>query len=207
MESLGCALRSGVVLFLGGVDDCPDRVQVSSGTVAAPVGTSAGVYESGAMIPRSDWRGLTSADREVLIAESCPQFSGTAISVIRLPSELLEAFGSLREAAVECRPREQVLALIGGAECVAATEAAKTYLRQHFLAANDGDDELHSGFWVRPAGLRTVGMDPETEALVGLHVDSWYRREFGLDRREQAPNHFCLNLGSQERFFVFVNVQ
>ena len=47
---------------------------------------------------------------------------------------------------------------------------------------------------------------PETEALVGLHVDSWYRREFGLDRREQAPNHFCLNLGSQERFFVFVNV-
>jgi len=37
-------------------------------------------------------------------------------------------------------------------------------------------------------------------------VDSWYRRDFGLSRREHAPNRVCVNLGLSDRFFLYLNI-
>jgi hypothetical protein len=66
----------------------------------------------------------------------------------------------------------------------------------------------HRDAWirVRSPGLQTVTAAADSHALVGLHVDSWNRQDLGISRRGHAPNRVCLNLGSEDRFFLFVNV-
>jgi len=154
------------------------------------------------------------ADRSALIAESCPPHYGNAISLIRLPSQLLDPFRSLRAAAAAHRSTEQLLPVIGSEDCSKGTDAILAYLQQRFeRSTTDEHCGLQDWIRLRPPSLQTVSVDPDTvivdlgtQALVGLHVDSWYRREFALTRREHAPNRVCVNLGSTDRFFLFVNV-
>jgi hypothetical protein len=209
VKSFDHTIRPGVVLFLGGADDCTDRVQLSSGTIAAPDATPAGRYEEGARIPRSDWRSLTTADRKALIAESCPKFYGNAISIVSLPSQLLEPFASLREASAEYRSEEELIPIIGSENCSQGTDAIIAHLERHFQhpdACASGGFHMDSWINARPPGLPSVTAEGDTDALVGLHVDSWSWLDFGLSYRRRSPNRVCVNLGSEDRFFLFLNI-
>lgn len=204
VQSFG-AIRRGVVLFLGGVDDCADRVQLSSGTVAAAVAAPGTLYKEGARVPRPAWRSLTVADREVLIAESCPRLHGSAMSVIRLPPELLDPFRSLRLAAAEHRSKDILLPIARGEDCSLATDAIVDYLQKKFDRSTPEDDcALKGGIEVHRPMLQTITADPATNALIGLHVDNFY--DFAVSRRELSPNRVCVNLGSDDRFFLFLNI-
>jgi hypothetical protein len=235
VKSVDDAILPGVVLFLGGADECSDRVRLSSGSMAAPGVTRGGPYEDGAMIPRPGWRGLTTTDRKTLIAESCPTFYGNAISVIGLPLELLKPFRPLRVGAAECRSPEQLLPIIDSDDCSTGTEAIVAYLQQHLQGPDIDEDRavqggiaahlprlqtvttdpnshaavgLHRNSWfrVRPPRLQTLTADHDTRDFVGLHVDSWSRNELGLSHRDHFPNRVCVNLGADDRFFLFINI-
>jgi hypothetical protein len=205
MKSLDDAMPPRVVLFLGAADEYLNRVQLSSGTMAAPTVTPSGLYEDGAMIPRPDWRGLTRTDRKALIAESCPTFCGNAISVIGLPSDLLEPFHSLRAAAAGCLSKEQLLPIIDSNDCSKGTDALFAYLQHHLQCSNiDEDGALQGGIAAHLPRLQTITADPKTDAFVGLHIDNFYA--FQLTRREYSPNRVCVNLGAEDRFFLFMNI-
>jgi hypothetical protein len=55
-----------------------------------------------------------------------------------------------------------------------------------------------------PPGLGTVSRDDATGLLVGLHVDMWARLEGATDAADR-PSRLCLNLGAEDRWFLFVN--
>ena len=55
---------------------------------------------------------------------------------------------------------------------------------------------------MKSSGLTTVTEDPNTGALVGLHIDDWYNAP--LTSRSDAPNRVCINLGCEERSFLFL---
>jgi hypothetical protein len=199
------AIRPGVGLFLGGADACADRVQLSAGTTTAPVGTPGLFYKAGARIPRPSWRRLTPAERKALIAESCPALYGTAISVVRIPSHLLYPFRALRAAAAEYRSMENLFAIIGSNAAAEGISAISDYFRDSFRPSDvDEDCAPQGGILPRPPGLQTVSVDIDTHAFLGLHVDNCYN--FALDRREYSPNRACVNLGSEDRFFLFMNI-
>jgi hypothetical protein len=207
MESFDDGLRPGVTLYLGGAEDCPDRVQLSSGTTLAVAVAPGDVYEEDARIPQPGWRSLTTADQKALIAESCPKSSGNAISVMRVPSELLDPFRSLQSAAAKYRSKEKLLPIIRGEDCARGTGAIISYLNES-LQPTDVDEPCapQGGISARPPRLQTLSMDPGTRALLGLHIDSWYRRELALDDRGHAPNRVCINIGATDRFFLFLNI-
>ena len=208
MEPSDCLVGPGVQLFLGAADDCTDRVQLNSGTIAAPTATTGEAYEDDAIIPRAGWRDPTVADRKTLIAESCPSFSGNAISVLRLPSELLDPFRPLRIAAAKYRSREMFLPIIGSEDCSRATDAVIAYLQDRLAEKGThplGGLQIDRWISTRPPGLQTLTVNPATHARVGLHIDSWDEHDLELGRREYSPNRVCINLGSEDRFFVYLN--
>lgn len=47
-------------------------------------------------------------------------------------------------------------------------------------------------------------VQPETNELIGLHLDDWYG--FALADRARAPNRICINLGREDRFLLFLNM-
>jgi hypothetical protein len=205
VNSFDYAIRPGVVLFLGGDDDCADRVRLSSGTIVAQEERLDGNYQEGAVVPRPDWRSLTAADRRILIAESCPKVYGNTVSVIRIPSPLLDPFRSLRGAGGEQPTTYDSFPKMSDKDRSKAADAIIGYLQQHFQRSNAGKDcGIEGGVFTRPPGQPTVTWDPEARAYIGLHVDSWY--DFPLNRREYAPNRICVNLGQEDRFFLFSNI-
>jgi hypothetical protein len=205
VNSFDHAIRPGVALFLGGDDDCADRVRLSSGTTVAHEGRLDGKYQEGAVVPRPNWRSLTAADRRVLIAESCPKAYGNTVSVIGIPSPLLDPFRSLRGAGAERPTKYDPFLKISDKNQSKAADAIIAYLQQHFQRSSAGKDcGIEGGIFTRPPGLATVTWDPEARAYIGLHVDSWYG--FPLERREYAPNRICVNLGQEDRFFLFSNI-
>jgi hypothetical protein len=206
MNSFDCTLRRGVTLFTGGAEDCEDRVQLSSGTTPAAAAAPGDLYEEDARIPLPGWRSLTAVDRKTLIIESCPRLYGNAISVIRIPSQLLDPFQSLQVAAAKYRSKEKLFPIIRGEDCSMGTAAIIAYLNKFFQPTYiDEACAPQGGISARPPKLQTLSMDPSTHALLGLHIDSWYRRDFALNDRPHAPNRVCINLGSKDRFFLFLN--
>jgi hypothetical protein len=207
VESFDCGVRPGVVLFLGGMDDCADRVQLSSGTMAARAAVPGELYEEGATIPRPGWRSLMTAEQKVLMAESCPEHYGNAISIIRLPSQLFDPWRSVHLAGSEYQSSDKFFPITGSDNCSKETSAIISYLQQSFERSKiDEDCTLEGGICTKMPGQQTITTNPETDALVGIHVDSWYRRDFALSRREHAPNRVCVNLGSDDRFFLYLNI-
>jgi hypothetical protein len=207
LKSVDSTVRPGVLLFLGGVDDCADRVQLSSGTMAAPSTVSGGSYEEGAVIPRPGWRNLRKTEQKILLAESCPEHYGNAISIIRLPSPLLDPWWAVHVAGFEYQSSENFFPITGSKKCSSETSAIISYLQQRFqLPKIDERQVLDGGICTKTPGLETVTTDPDTHGFIGLHVDSWYWRDFELSRREHAPNRICVNLGLGDRFFLYMNV-
>jgi hypothetical protein len=207
VNSLDHTSLPGVKLFLDGADDYADRVQLSCGTVAARTAMLDGPYQECAIVPRPSWRNLTTADRKALISESCPTRFGNAISIIQIPADLLERFPS-HAVVTAAYPGEADHTLsVSQKFQLERTDAIVTYLRQRFQHFDDATTcPIEGGVFTNPPGLPTITWDPDSRTFIGLHVDSWYAEHFPLSRREHAPNRVCVNLGQQDRFFLFLNV-
>lgn len=198
-------LERGAVLHLDGCTVRPDRFQLSSGTRPAPVSVGGSRYESGALIPSAPWRAPTRREREILSPARGPGHRGLAVGVVAVPSSLLRPFSAVREAAATKRSRVEVLELTGGGRFDAAIGALARHVRVHHRVGGEARPtaKIAGGMWVNPPGRTTVTEPPDGEDLIGLHLDNW--SDFPVSERASAPNRICVNLGVEDRFFLFVN--
>ena len=193
-------LEFGARILLDEFDEVAGRIDLSSGTQAAPSMCQGFNYEQRARIPAPVWRPPTGLERDRLIVKARPYDSGTVIAIVRIPPELLRPLGMLRDAAAACSDRKEVLQLVNVPECIHGITRIKKYLRQHFT--RDGEPE--GGIVVKPPKLATVTTNPRSNLLVGMHLDDWYR--FPLQRRHASPNRICVNIGCEDRFLLFLGL-
>jgi hypothetical protein len=181
-----------------------NRIELSAGTMPAPKATRGPTYQAGALIPLAKWRKPNAQEREILLADDCGQHDSERINVVKLPDALLAPFHKLREASERNRPMRELLLLASTPGCRAGVDAVIGHVKQRFQATAAADEELQGGLIVRPARLQTVTVHPQSRELVGLHLDNWFR--LPRRRRHEAPNRICLNLGCQDRYFLFLNL-
>ena len=137
----------------------------------------------------------------LLTAEhSPPAERGAWVSVVSVPQSYLDVSLSLRHASL--RSHE-------------TWEHANLYVSEHadmeamvrFSGQFSTDQEktvLQKGARANAPGLPTVTMDGGSGKLIGLHVDNWFNTP--LAERHLSPNRVALNLGSEDRYLVFVNL-
>jgi hypothetical protein len=86
----------------------------------------------------------------------------------------------------------------------AAADKAAAALGRLFAHEEQATQNL--GFVVKAPGLATVTVDDaDGDRLIGLHLDNWSRRS--LEDRASAPNRISVNLGSDARRLLFVNLR
>jgi uncharacterized protein len=197
---------SRVVVLTENSNDDLDRVEVSRGTILAPAHVRGRHYETGAIIPDQRWRILTASEREFVFVSAPPTHVGFGIGVTRLPPELLEPFSALQTAAGKARNEKDLDPLLRTAETREGTVAIVRHVRHCFgqRLATSRDEQIVNGIAVKPFGLPTVTVESQTGKLIGLHLDDWH--SFRLGRRHLSPNRISVNLGCEDRFFIFVNV-
>jgi hypothetical protein len=161
---------------------CGERLRRSSGTTAVV----SSLYEEGARVPLKPWQSLESNDL-VFASRFASEFvSGNSIAVVEIPDELMRGIHAVD-------PFEDLPSV---------EEQLRGFVSQ--LTPDEQVPVRLIGPHSNKAALTTTTWNPETSKYIGLHLDSFYRLPFR--KRHLSPNRLCLNIGGENRFFVFINL-
>lgn len=168
-----------------------EAVRLSNGTAAiedAAPERAAG-YQPGARVPLQAWRAALPAELDAM--SRAPQAGSFGfVARIILPPSLQEAALRLGASMADTRSAVPI-----PPELVAA-------LADRYAEAGVAVRPL--GALAQPVGELTSTIDQQDGRRLGLHLDSFFR--LPLERREDAPNRLCINIGTEPRRLLFVPV-
>jgi hypothetical protein len=187
--SLHARKARGIMIYVApSCKETADRIELSSGTRLADMRETAelvcgAAYEEGARLPRDPWRRPTDEEAESLIATKRPSDMATSVAVVKLPDEF---YNDLQE-----------IMRSGNAESL------EVNLLQALRTICELGEPLHCiGPRKNPANLKTVTINHAIGRYNGLHVDNW--DQFDLDSLHLATNRLCVNIGQDDRYFLFL---
>jgi len=180
-------------------DPLEQRLELSAGVEQAEgFVDEGGPYLSASWVPRNPWRTLRGSELSSWLANGAYDPSRT-VGLLRLDERVLRAFH--RAGFDGVIQTWQAQALHGSPLMMTAT---------HTLARSV------SPFLLSDAGLAMTEVIPQPPKLrtttqhrldksfrIGLHLDNWERAP--LSARGQCGNRICVNLGVEDRFFLFIN--
>ena len=166
-----------------------NRIELSSGTRLADIHETADLvhgaaYEDGARLPREPWRRPTEEEAESLIVAEVPRNMATSVAILKLPgefsNELREVIRSGNTESLEAnllRPLRTICELGEPVHCIGPSQ--------------------------NPGNLKTVTINFDIGRYIGLHLDNW-DQQLDLDSRHLATNRICVNIGQDDRYFLFL---
>ncbi len=193
------------------------RLLLSTGTTQNIESVSDIAYRSDAFLPSQTWRAPHREERSaIFVADPNPllfeQYRSSSVGVIQIPSNVLAP----------------MIALLDELKLRSLTQKRFDELDYDRMSNHRGYDRANQilldhvqsyalwshnpkliGLHFQPPGLRTVtvGFDdsvtPKSRCRVGLHIDNWDR--LPLLQKHQSRNRICINLGREDRFFLFIN--
>ncbi len=170
-----------------------ERLHVAHG-VERPEESEA--YEADAFVPRGRWERVPETVLAALAAPATGWELKRTVGIVRVPEEAYA--GLARVGVARARDAAAYKRALGDSGLEAALEEASIALGEYLLSA--GGLALLGTFACAP-GLRTV--TPNNDGVgrrVGLHLDAWDE----LHPNGYVTNRICLNLGREERAFLYV---
>jgi hypothetical protein len=166
-----------------------NRIELSSGTRVADMRETTDLvhgtaYEEGARLPREPWRLATKEEYERLVVAETPSNMATSVAIVRLPGE----FSDDRRQAIKS----------------GSPELLEVNLLQPLRTICQLGEPLHcAGLSKHPGNRKTTTINHKISGqYIGLHVDRWDR--FDLDSLHLATNRICVNIGQDDRYFLFL---
>jgi len=145
-----------------------------------------------AFVPRVPGRALTDEEYATLCRLPSDLNTRGFVAVVPVPDKIRKAFLSSRVA--QGNQAQDMAELVAHA--------------QKFASAFVEDCPHHQlkplGISVRRAGLLTSTFDHPNGCFLGLHIDSFYMAP--LEDRTSSPNRLCINLTSEPRRLLFLNL-
>ena len=155
-------------------------------------------------IQSTGWRNLTNNEQaKVFDLEPDNYKHGNSIRLIEIPELYIEAIHTLILKKIDHISSDEELEVIQSDVLYTNfIDFLSGYLRQNHLIL-DQDFKIF-GLETNPKGLLAVSYDPTNECYVGLHVDNWDKEK--IYQRYNSRSLFCLNLGYDDRFIMYVNL-
>jgi hypothetical protein len=179
---------------------CKDRVYISNGQTS-PADSQLQFYRAGAFIPKKPWREPTDAEIDLLFSNQPDLEYQENIGITKIPDSIAAQFMELGI--------NRVTSYDDLFETITKSESK-------YLKAQNELDEYVDGLLVikqskqkhniiiNPAGMETLTVNTNTGNLTGMHVDDW--DQLALGELHKSRNRICINLGLQDRFFLYVNL-
>jgi hypothetical protein len=207
-------LKKGINIFCDANTDAKSpRIWLSSGTTQefAPAFDQI-VYRPGAFVPTGFWREASLKEYSLIFtnepkSDLSLQDIGSHIGVIRLPDEILAPLERILEEIrnSQAATLEECELVNTHPESDTIIAKVRNYIQRYCISSNRL--EL-VGLRTTIPGLITVTSsyqkDISQTIYDGLHLDSWDRDPLKL--RHKARNRICINLGCEDRFFMFINL-
>jgi hypothetical protein len=173
-----------------GCKESANRIELSSGTRLADMRETTDLvhgvaYEEGARLPREPWRQPTKEETESLIVAEVPRDMATTVAIVKLPGEFSD---DVRQAIRS-----------------GSSESLEVNLLRPLRTICELGEPLHCiGPNKQPGNLNTVTINRQIGRYISLHVDTWDRCD--LDSLHLATNRICVNIGQDDRYFLFLPI-
>ncbi|EKU99393.1 hypothetical protein Lepto7375DRAFT_1420 [Leptolyngbya sp. PCC 7375] len=158
-------------------------------------------YVENAFIPSNTWRKPTSLEENVMSlqdGEELPAYS-QYVGIFKVTDSMLSPFENMGVSfAVTQQDCHFLWSQKGYRQAI---ENLNSQLSPFILSARNY--KVHP-LTVNAPGLRTVTYNREIRKYIGLHLDSWDK--LPLSKRHTGTNRICLNLGFEDRYFLFVDL-
>lgn len=197
-------LTKGItVLYKKGIKE---RIQINSGVQKASGYDiyNQMKYSENSVKPMIDWRKITDTEYKVIVAEY-PKSPNSVISIHSLPKKIINLFKNLdlssaihnNDAHSKFARNKEIVSLL--------SETLDSYLNRFSIK---GSAKLHA-LVVMPTSLETTSFyysdENSTEKqYLGIHLDT--STEFKEYNGRHAKNRILINLGEEDRYFLFVNL-
>jgi hypothetical protein len=177
-----------------------DRVFLSAGITHGKHQYPDLPYIDSAFVPLPPWRELMLIEKDALFGKLEDIQPGRWVQVFEFPKSVYDAFAPLRESAAHAVTEADLNELRPLEHCKEAVKQAVLYC--HSLCI-PGTKPLSANIYFNLPKLPTTSnsVDPY---LLGIHTDTACNA--GLIQRRFSPNRICLNLGSETRALLFVNL-
>lgn len=191
-------LEAGISLFSNEVD-LSTRLVRSSGVQYLKESKHGNALYYDGYIPKKPWLPLSKEEGQLLILDSPPESHLDTVAVGKIPSEILRLASKLN---IDARRSEQHIELD---ENNLRHSVFKKAILDYFKPLYIREEGLKPlTIYCGRTNLPTTTFSPVNNQLIGLHFDSWDRAEW--TDRSNVRNRICINLGIEERYFLFVNL-
>jgi hypothetical protein len=198
-------LRPGIRVLPSALLD--GALELSSGsTLVGTVDHGNVHYDSDAIGPAKPWRAPTDGEWEQLVGWPVSNDPGFWIALIQAPEELLLPYEAARSAIENLADADDILRAWNANTPTNALSEFRRFVTREFGSdsSEQADNQFTGGIRFNRPALSTVAVHPTTNRFVGLHVDDFHPEQW--ESRHLAPNRIAINLGTQDRFFLFVNL-
>ena len=188
-------------LFLGNGCGYAGRVSLSSGVTRAPVDHHPVAYESVAVVPKKPWNSLENSQLESLLTEddTCDLRDNLAIVKLDENSIALAEKIKIREAtSFGCIEK------IIRSDIYCYNDFLKSMLDFYASYELSGARRHKIGFDIGLANQETTTINRDVNKKTGMHIDIW--DNYTLHEAREATNRICINLGQEDRYFLYVNM-
>ncbi len=151
-------------------------------------------------IPKKPWLPLTPEENKKLISASKPLQHFNSIGIGKIPAEIFRLAGKLNINSI--KTQNYNAPDYANPHYVRFEQALLEYLKLHCIKL-DGLTVLP--IYCGKKNLVTSTFDHHRRQYIGMHYDNWD----GVDwtKRENVRNRICINLGIEERYFLFINLE
>lgn len=172
-----------------------NQVEINSGLVQA----SSNDYRHSALVPKNDFRFLTNEEENTYFTTS--QQSSQLISILDIPTEALTFLH--KSNFFKAQLDSNFYSYIKEKKHSNIFTDLLNFAQQYSLSSDP--------FFVTPISIKlpechtlTADIVDNRAIHVGLHTDKWDKSSF--ENLSHTTKRMCINLGLQERYFLFINI-
>jgi hypothetical protein len=195
-------LTEDIKIYCPGNLEAENRIWISNGLEKAPAAEKGIPFESDAYRPGQPWRVPGTSEAAMLFTADAQRNPSRTIGLTRLPESIADIFIRIGLPRITSDDDLKTVRKNHAHDYIAAMERMYEYMREFQSVEPDTFSKI--GIVINEPDKRSVTINPKNACLTGLHLDSWDK--LGIDKLDTATNRICLNLGTQDRFFLFTNL-
>lgn len=180
--------------------DISERFFLSNGTEPMKINSYEKYYKNHIRKAKKPWRELLENELESLILNTFNCDYKSNIGIIKIPESIQELFDSIKVKEVKSYDDLNEIKSNNTINYLQAVDSLNEYF-ENYLFSNQKIHKIgfHIGMSDKEAATRN-----KNGTYTGFHVDYW--DELKLSVIEKATNRICVNLGKNDRYFLFINL-
>lgn len=178
--------------------DKEKRILISSGTQKVDTLNDVPCSRT-TFIPKHPWREPHQIEKELIFATNEDKELYQTVGIVRLNKDIEQKINTSRLRSIQSP--EEFSIFKKNEDFTKILDEINLFAKKYQIV---DEAQIVNGIHAKHNSTIATTWDNESKFFIGLHLDSWDPESLNL--RHLSRNRICFNLGTNDRFFMFVNL-